>query len=83
MSLYEFKVITIALAIQQCLQLACLYFLTSWLLDTNHMAGYNSVVFKVVGLFPLSKSVVLSCALRTQICLFFNDWKSQAKQVIF
>lgn len=73
MSLYKSKVITIVLAIWQCLLLRCLYVLTSRLPDTNHIADYNSVVFKVVGLFALSKSVVLICALRTQTCLLFND----------
>ena len=83
MSLYESKLTTIALAIQQCLQLTCLYVLTSSLPDTNHIADYNSVVFKVAELFALSKSIVLICALRTQTFLLFNDWKSWEKQVIF
>lgn len=63
-ALYEPKVGTIALAIQQCLLLAWLYVLTSRLPHTDGIADYNNVVFKVFHLLALSKSVVLICALR-------------------
>lgn len=78
--LYEPKLATIALAIQRCLLLTCLYVLPSRLLHTVSIADYNNIVFKVFGLFALSKFVVLICALRF---VLFNHWKSQAKQVIF
>lgn len=62
--LYELKVATIALAIEQCLLLTCLYVLTSRLPHTGSIAHYNTVVFKVFGLLALSKSVVLIFTLR-------------------
>lgn len=55
---------TIALAVQQCLLLTCLYVLTSRLPHTGGIAHYSNVVFKVFGLLALSKSVVLIFALR-------------------